>query len=43
MGTIVRDVISLEFTPNGERYLVAGTKSGDFLVFLMKNHHMFLV
>lgn len=42
-GTTIRDVISLEFTPNGEKYMIAGTQSGDFLVFLMKNHHMFLV
>lgn len=40
-GTLYRDFTSLDFSPNGEKHFVAGTTSGDFLVFLMKNHHMF--
>ena len=40
-GSSVREYQSLEFTPNGERFFIAGTTSGDFLVFQMKNFHMF--
>ena len=40
-GSAVREYQSLEFTPNGEKYFIAGTTSGDFLVFQMKNYHMF--
>ena len=42
MGTTIRDFQTLSFSPNGERFLFAGTTSGDFLAFLLKNHHLFL-
>jgi|Transcript_23777 WD40 repeat protein len=32
-GTTIRDFMSLSFSPNGERFLFAGTTSGDFLIF----------
>jgi WD40 repeat protein len=38
----VRDFNALDFTPNGERFLFAGTTSGDFVGIQMKNNHAFL-
>jgi cilia- and flagella-associated protein 52 len=40
-GSAVREFQTLEFTPNGEKFFIAGTTSGDFLIFQMKNFHMF--
>lgn len=37
----IREFQALDFSPNGEKFLYAGTTSGDFLVFQMKNHHLF--